>query len=80
MATKLQIRRGTASAWTAANPTLSQGEMGIETDTRKLKIGDGSTAWTALAYAFAAPNFYIATTQPAGLATGDFWLDSSTAI
>lgn len=50
MATKLQIRRDTAANWTSANPTLSAGEFGFETDTKKLKIGDGSTAWASLAY------------------------------
>jgi hypothetical protein len=50
MAVQLQLRRGTASQWTAANTLLAQGELGLETDTGKLKIGDGSTAWTSLAY------------------------------
>ena len=50
MATKLQIRRDTAANWTSANPTLSAGEFGFETDTYKLKIGNGSSAWTSLAY------------------------------
>ena len=52
MANKIQIRRDTAANWTSANPTLSQGEQGYETDTGKLKIGDGSTAWTSLGYSF----------------------------
>lgn len=43
-------RRDTAANWTAANPTLASGEFGYETDTKKLKIGDGSTAWNSLAY------------------------------
>ncbi len=47
---RLQIRRGTASQWTSANPTLAAGEMGVETDTRKVKIGDGTTGWTSLNY------------------------------
>jgi hypothetical protein len=47
---KIQLRRGTASAWTTANPTLTTGELGVETDTLKVKLGDGSTAWTSLAY------------------------------
>ena len=38
-------RRDTASNWTSNNPTLLDGEFGWETDTKKLKIGDGSTAW-----------------------------------
>jgi hypothetical protein len=50
MAVQIQLRRGTASAWTAANPTLAVGEFAVETDTDKYKIGDGSTAWTSLSY------------------------------
>jgi hypothetical protein len=49
--TQIQIRRGTASQWTSANPTLAAGEQGYETDTGKMKIGNGSTAWNSLAYA-----------------------------
>lgn len=41
-------RRGTAAAWTAANPVLGVGEVGYESDTGLVKIGDGSTAWTSL--------------------------------
>ena len=48
--TLMQIRRGTAAAWTSANPTLAAGEWGLETDTKFFKMGDGSTAWTSLAY------------------------------
>jgi hypothetical protein len=50
MPTKSQIRRGTASQWTSANPTLASGEFGLETDTDKVKLGDGETAWTSLTY------------------------------
>ena len=50
MAVQIQIRRGTASAWTSANPTLAAGEFAMETDTDKYKFGDGSTAWTSLGY------------------------------
>ena len=49
--TQIQVRRGTASQWTSANPTLASGEWGFESDTNKTKIGDGSTAWNSLAYA-----------------------------
>jgi hypothetical protein len=48
--TRLRIRRGTAAAWTAANPVLLAAELGIETDTRRLKAGDGTTAWNSLSY------------------------------
>lgn len=50
MATRIQFRRGLAASWTSANPTLAQGEMGIELDTDLFKIGDGLTAWNALSY------------------------------
>ena len=43
-------RRDTASNWTSNNPTLLDGELGYETDTKKFKIGDGSTAWQSLDY------------------------------
>jgi len=54
MATQIQLRRDTAANWTSTNPTMAQGEAGYETDTGKLKIGDGSTAWNSLAYQAAA--------------------------
>ena len=46
----IQVRRGTAAQWTSANPTLDSGEFGFETDTNKLKCGDGSTDWNSLSY------------------------------
>jgi hypothetical protein len=54
MATKIQLRRGLASSWTFENPVLSSGEIGLETDTNKFKIGDGITLWNSLNY-FAIP-------------------------
>ena len=50
MADMIQIRRDTAANWTSANPILAQGELGAETDTDKIKIGDGTTAWSSLDY------------------------------
>tara|TARA_R110000765_G_scaffold180927_5_gene286868 strand:- start:142 stop:1221 length:1080 start_codon:yes stop_codon:yes gene_type:complete len=47
---KVDIRRDSASNFTNTNPTLKAGEPAFETDTKKLKVGDGSTAWTSLAY------------------------------
>lgn len=44
------MRRGTAAQWTSANPILSGGELGYETDTGKHKVGNGASAWTALEY------------------------------
>lgn len=50
MSSIIQVKRGTAAGWTSANPTLNAGEIGFETDTKKMKVGDGSTAWTSLTY------------------------------
>ena len=49
--TKIIIRNDTAEVWTTKNSILSKGEFGVENDTNKFKIGDGSTAWKDLAYA-----------------------------
>jgi len=47
---RIQLRRDTAAAWTAANPVLLAGELGLESNTGKLKVGNGSSAWSALTY------------------------------
>lgn len=52
---QLQVRRDLAADWTTNNPVLIEGEIGWETDTGWHKIGDGSTAWTALAYYHGPP-------------------------
>ena len=49
MATIFKIRRDTASNWSSENPTLSAGEMGLDLTNNFIKMGDGSTAWNALA-------------------------------
>lgn len=46
----MQQKRGTASRWTDTNPVLLAGEIGVETDTKKIKIGDGTTHWNNLDY------------------------------
>lgn len=50
MIVTIQLRRDTAANWTLANSVLHQGELGLETDTGKIKIGDGVTAWSSLSY------------------------------
>ena len=50
MIARIQLRNDTASAWTLVNPVLAQGEIGIESDTLKQKIGDGSSDWITLGY------------------------------
>lgn len=79
MTSRLQNRHDTAANWTSNNPTLAVGEIGLETDTTKYKIGDGATAWNTLAYAYTAgaagatgPTGPIGATGPTGVvgATG----------
>ena len=50
MPVQIQFRRDTAANWTSNNPTLATGELGLETDTGQIKVGNGSTAWNSLAY------------------------------
>jgi hypothetical protein len=47
---QLKLRQDTSSGWSAVNPILLAGELGRESNTGKIKIGDGSTAWNSLAY------------------------------
>lgn len=52
MATQIQLRRGTAAEWTAVGTTvvLLNGELGVEIDTGRFKLGNGISAWDSLPY------------------------------
>ena len=56
---RLEVRSGTLAQWTAANPVLLEGEVGYETDTRRLRVGDGVTAFLSL-------HFLESRTEPVG--------------
>ena len=47
---KILFRRDLAATWLSVNPVLSAGEIGLESDTGKIKLGDGSTDWETLDY------------------------------
>lgn len=47
---RIQLRNDTAENWTNANPVLLKGEMGVEIDTGKTKIGNGTDHWKTLKY------------------------------
>lgn len=68
---QIQLRRDTAANWTSVNPTLAAGEMGLETDTRLMKAGDGATAWTGLSYV-AIPDGAVTTAKFAPTASTTF--------
>jgi len=50
MPVQIKLRRDTAANWLSVNPVLATGEPGLETDTRKVKYGDGVSTWSALQY------------------------------
>lgn len=56
MSVTIKLRRGTTAQWSSANPTLAIGEVGIDTDLKQLKVGDGATAWSSLAFTTAPIN------------------------
>jgi len=78
MTSRMQQRRDTEANWTSNNPTLAAGELGLETDTGKIKIGTGSAAWTALAYA--ATGTVTSITAGTGLSGGTITSSGTIAI
>jgi len=83
--TQIQVRRGTASQWTATNPVLAAGEWGYESDTNKAKIGNGSSAWNSLSY-FGGTGTVSSITAGTGLSggtitsTGTIAIDTATTV
>ena len=67
MAVRFQLRRDTAANWASVNPVLALGEPGVETDTLKVKVGDGATVWNSLAYSI-SNDFDDITNPPTTLA------------
>lgn len=67
--TKILLRNDTAANWAASNIVLLPGEMGVESDTRLLKVGDGVSTWAALPYinkfeAVSTATHYAGTAEP----------------
>ena len=50
MAQQIQFRRGTDAEWASANPILAQGEIGVNLDGNRFKVGTGLTSWNYLDY------------------------------
>jgi hypothetical protein len=51
----IRLKRGTASQWFTKNPILKSGELGVEIDTKKMKLGDSTTRWNSLSYITVVP-------------------------
>ena len=52
----IKPRRDTAANWASANPTLASGEIGYDTTNKQFKVGDGTTAWSSLAFSTESPS------------------------
>ena len=77
---KIQIRNDTRNNWTTQNPVLLKGEMGVETDTRKFKFGDGVNDWKTLEYASATGAIIMnkaPTPTDSGYDVGAMWIDTA---
>lgn len=47
---RIRLPHFTSVDWTEQNPLLQKGEIAVESDTRRMKIGDGVTRWNDLEY------------------------------
>ena len=80
---RIVVRRDTAANWATVNPVLLDGEWGFERDTRKIKLGDGATAWNGLAYYSTGSGSGNAILSGVGAPSagtgvnGDFYLDTA---
>jgi hypothetical protein len=61
MSVTIKLRKGLASEWTSnSSIVLASGEPGLEIDTGRLKIGNGTTQWGSLQYASIIPTGFLA--------------------
>lgn len=79
--TVIQLRTSPAATWTSVNPTLAVGEVGFESDTNKLKIGNGTSTWTLLDYSSGGGvATVVSPTAPTeDLVEGMMWFNSTEA-
>lgn len=80
LTSRIQSRNDTAALWNTKNPILLKGEIGIENDTRKIKIGDGITQWNELQYV-SAHEVVLKSTDPQandiGHENGTIWINQA---
>lgn len=81
MATRMLQRRGTTAEWEASDVVLGDGEIGFDTDTKQMKIGDGVSTWTELPYLYELLAHAVATYETAAhaLATYETISDANAA-
>lgn len=76
--TRIKLRRATAAVWGNVNPVLALGEPGFEVDTNKLKIGNGTDAWSVLSYASGGASVEVGTAAPVDAEPNTLWWNSET--
>ncbi len=78
LTSRIQLRNDTASNWVTSNPVLLKGELGIEIDTGKMKVGDGATAWSTLSYLTSQikVSTVAPTTSDTAFDIGTLWIDT----
>lgn len=52
---RIQIRRDSTANWGSENPVLYEGELGVDLSSKKIKLGDGATAWADLPFMASTP-------------------------
>lgn len=76
--TRIKLLRATSARWLEANTVLSAGEPGLETDTNKLKFGNGTDAWSVLPYASGGASVEVGTAAPVDAEPNTLWWNSET--
>lgn len=66
---RIRLRADTSSSWSSVNPILAIGEPGFETDTRRIRIGDGATPFLSLPYYYLSTDFDPAGYMPVAAAS-----------
>ena len=80
MASRIQIRNDISTIWALENPILANGELGLETDTKNIKMGDGKTAWNDLEYGLSGESAYQTALRNGFVGTEQEWLESLKSI
>ena len=77
---RMQMRNDTSAKWIEVNPVLLKGELGVENDTRKFKIGDGIATWNELKHA-SAHEVHVSNIDPnandTGYDMGSVWVNTT---
>ena len=71
---QILIRHSTSQNWTVKNPTLEQGEFGLETNTFLIKVGDGIRDWQHLPYLNKLNETYFQRTDDGQLTFSDSFM------